>query len=210
MATEKSTLGLCKDSVLAKQFDDPLWVQQDKTASVKKWSCEDVAKWVIEIEGMPDNIGTTFLGNKVNGAALLVMVREDFKEIGVTQVGPLALLLGEITNLCHEKKAEAVFVDQNAYCFGKIIDTLRLRSMCQNEETLPPLYIQEPLKECFKKVVDYYFPGEWSSFILAIFSKHHNSQIESWLFGGWSIRRFGAPVLGLTGWMEDRRFSCQV
>ena len=79
MATEKSTLGLCKDSVLAKQFDDPLWVQQDKTASVKQWSCEDVAKWVTEIEKMPDNIGTTFLGNKVNGAALLFMVWEDFK-----------------------------------------------------------------------------------------------------------------------------------
>ena len=85
VATKRSTLGLCKDSVLAKQFDDPLWVQQNKTASVKKWSCEDVAKWVTEIEGMPDNIGTTFLGNKVNGAALLVMGREDFKEIGVTQ-----------------------------------------------------------------------------------------------------------------------------
>ena len=53
--------------------------------------------------------------------------------------------------------------------------------MCQNEETLPPLYIQKPQKECFKKVVYYYFPGEWLYFISAIFSKHHSSQIESWL-----------------------------
>ena len=46
MATKQSTLGMCKDSVLAKQFDDPLWVQQYKASSVKKWSCEDVAKRV--------------------------------------------------------------------------------------------------------------------------------------------------------------------
>ena len=115
MATKRSTLGLYKDSVLAKQFDDPLWVQQKDTASTEEWSCDEVAKWVATIKGMPEDVGTSFLGNKVNGAALFVMGREDFKEIGVTQVGPLALLLGEITNLCQEKKAEAVFVDQNAY-----------------------------------------------------------------------------------------------
>ena len=88
---------------------------------------------------MPDEIGTTFLGNKVNGVSLLIMGREDIKEIGVTQVGPLAILLEEIKNLCREKKSEAVFFDQNAYCFGKIIDTLRLQEMCQNEEILSPL-----------------------------------------------------------------------
>ena len=53
--------------------------------------------------------------------------------------------------------------------------------MCQNEETLPPLYIQEPQKECFKKIVDYYFPGEWVSFISEPFPKHQSSQIEKWL-----------------------------
>ena len=129
---------------------------------------------------MSDDIGTTFLENKVNGVALLVMGREDFKEIGVTQVGPLAILLEEIKNLCQEKKAEAVFVDQNAYCFGKIIDTLRLRAMCQNDGTSPPLYMQEPQKECFKKVVDYYFPGEWSYFISEKNSKHRSFKIERW------------------------------
>ena len=50
METKRSTLGLCNDSVLAKQFDDPIWVQQDKTTSEKYWSCEEVAKWVVAIE----------------------------------------------------------------------------------------------------------------------------------------------------------------
>ena len=81
---------------------------------MKKWICENVAKRVTEIEGMTDDIGNNFLGNKVNGVALLVMGQEDIKEIGVTQVGSLAILFEEIKNLCLEKKFEAVFVDQNA------------------------------------------------------------------------------------------------
>ena len=99
MATKRSTLGMCKDSVLAKQFDDPLWVQQDKTSSVKKWSYYAVTKWITAIEGMTDDIGTTFLDYKINGTALLVVRWEYLKEIGMNQVGTLALLLEEITNL---------------------------------------------------------------------------------------------------------------
>ena len=49
---------------------------------------------------MPDNIGATFVRNYFNGVALLVMGREDLKDIGVTKAGSLALLLKDITNLC--------------------------------------------------------------------------------------------------------------
>ena len=42
MATNRSTLGLYKDSALAKQFDDPLWMQKDKTTPAKQWSCEEL------------------------------------------------------------------------------------------------------------------------------------------------------------------------
>ena len=62
--------------------------------SMKKWSCEDVAKWVTSNEGFPDDVDTTLLWNKVNGSALLVMEREDLKKIFVTQVRQLSLLLG--------------------------------------------------------------------------------------------------------------------
>ena len=93
MATKRSTLGLCMDSVLAKNFDDPLWVRKDNTKSVKQWNCEEVTNWVTKIEGMPDNVGATFLEKYVNGSALLDMQEENFKASGVSKVGPLTLML---------------------------------------------------------------------------------------------------------------------
>ena len=92
------------------------------------------------IKGMPDDVGTTFLGNKVNAAAMLVMGHEDFKEIGVTQVGPLALLLGEITNLRQEKKSET----------GIKIDYIRLSvstSMFTRKIIQQVLFMPVPLKQ---------------------------------------------------------------
>ena len=83
------------------------------------------------------------------------MRREDFKDIGMTKAGPLALLLKEISSL----RTKAIFVDHNPYCFGKILDTLRLRLMGQSENNLATLYIQESHRERFNKLVDYYFPG---------------------------------------------------
>ena len=93
MASKRSTLGLCKDSVLANQFDDPLWTQIYKTPPAKQWSFEEVSKWITAIEGIPDNVGATFLRNDVNRFALLAMRQENFKGIIVTEAIPLALLL---------------------------------------------------------------------------------------------------------------------
>ena len=73
MATKRSTLGLCKDFVLTKQFNDPLWAQEDKITPAKDWSCEEVAEWVTRIEGMPDGIGTILLENNVDGSALIIL-----------------------------------------------------------------------------------------------------------------------------------------
>ena len=75
------------------------------------------------------------------------------------------------------------------YCFGKIIDSLRIRAVCENVYTLPScICIQDTHQEHFEKIVDYLFPGEYASFILQgseinsmIFSKHQSSQIGSWL-----------------------------
>ena len=123
MATKRSTLGMCKDSTREKQFDDPLWTQKDKKTPEKQWSCEEVAKWVIAIEGMPENVGDTFVMNDVNGAALLAMRQGDFKGIVMTKKGPLALLLKETASLC----TKDIFVEHNYYFFGNILDTLRLQ-----------------------------------------------------------------------------------
>ena len=99
ITTKRSTLGLCKDSILAKQFDDPLWVREDKTTLEKEWICNEVSKWVAAMKGMPDNVGATFVNNGANGIALLIMGREDLNDIGVTKTGPLVPLLKEIENL---------------------------------------------------------------------------------------------------------------
>ena len=64
--------------------------------------------------------------------------------------------------------------------------------MGQSEKNLPSLYIQESVieshRERFNKLVNYYFPGESTSFILlgreidsTFFSKRHSSKSESWL-----------------------------
>ena len=99
MATNRSTLGLCKDSTLVKQFDNPLWTQKYKTAPAKQWNCEEVSKWVTEIGGMPDNDGATFARNDVNGDALFAIQRDYFKDIDMTKAGTFALLLKEIASL---------------------------------------------------------------------------------------------------------------
>ena len=73
MAKKRSTLELRNSYVLVKHFDGSIWVQQENMASVKKWIWEVVSKWITAIKGVFDEIGPTFMENKVNGSALLVM-----------------------------------------------------------------------------------------------------------------------------------------
>ena len=49
---------------------------------------------------MQDGVGPALVSNVVSGAVLLAMHQGDLKEIVLTQVGSLEILLGEITNLC--------------------------------------------------------------------------------------------------------------
>ena len=76
METKRSTLGLYKNSVLEKQFDDPLWEQQKNTASSEEWNWEEVAKWVATIKGMPDDVDPAYVRNDVNVSAFIFMGRE--------------------------------------------------------------------------------------------------------------------------------------
>ena len=91
--TKRSTLGLCKDSVLSDRFYDLLWVQQDKKNLIEQWSCGEVARCIATIKGMPDEVGPYLVRNYINRAALLVMGQEDFKDIGMASLGSLVLLL---------------------------------------------------------------------------------------------------------------------
>ena len=93
METKRSTLRLCKDSVLANNFYEPLWVHQDKMVLMQYCNSEDVAKWVATIKGMPYFVGPTLVRNDVNGSELIVTGWEYLKEMGATKNGPFALLI---------------------------------------------------------------------------------------------------------------------
>ena len=60
MAKKRSTLGMCKNYVLANQSDNLLWIQKEKKAPENKWSCKGVEKWVTATEGIHDDVGPTF------------------------------------------------------------------------------------------------------------------------------------------------------
>jgi len=168
MAVKRSTLGLCRDSVLAKQFDDPLWKQNGNLGSVEHWDFEQVATWASETKNIPDEVTQKLSENKIKGYELLLFGRDDLKEIGITRPGTLATVIGAINELKNSALGNVILVEQSAYCFGKMIDQLRLRAMSQPDEELPPEpEIREPDKKRFKRIVEYYFPGdEASSFII--------------------------------------------
>ena len=124
-------------------------------------------------------------------------------EVGVTQVGSLALLPKETEKICIENKAEAAFINHSAYCFGKILDTIRILTMIHSEDTMPPVYIQDLQQDPFNKIVDYFIPKYSKYFILlgwdiylTILSKYQIFHIESWLvedgvYGGLELLYWG-------------------
>mmetsp|Transcript_9232 Transcript_9232/g.18874 ORF Transcript_9232/g.18874 Transcript_9232/m.18874 type:complete len:257 (+) Transcript_9232:364-1134(+) len=168
MAVKRSTLGLCRDSVLAKQFDDPRWKRDDSSRSVEGWDVERVSKWASETDTLPDEVARKLREHAIDGSALLVFGRDDLKEIGITAPGTLAKIIHAIQKLKNSARGDVVLVEESAYCFGKMIDQLRLRAMCGTDDEQPPEpEIREPDKKRFKRIVEYYFPGdEASSFIL--------------------------------------------
>ena len=97
MATSRATLLLCKDSVLAKQFDDSKWTEQG-TASprVKDWTPDDVTSWVKRVKGVPEDIATLFWENEIQGPELVALNEAGLKMIGVKRAGTICLLLEEI------------------------------------------------------------------------------------------------------------------
>ena len=65
-------------------------------------------------------------------------------------------------------KSVQSLIEHSPYCFGKILDHLRLKNLntqeLAGEPMLPSLY--NCLESRFKKIVKYYFPGDLAKFIL--------------------------------------------
>eukprot|EP00984_Skeletonema_dohrnii_P028612 scaffold18662_cov101-Skeletonema_dohrnii-CCMP3373.AAC.5 len=170
MATSRATLLLSEDSVLAQQFDDSKWTEQGYAAAsprVKDWTPDDVTNWVKSVKDVPDDVATLFWENEIKGSELLALDKDGLKMIGVKRAGTICLLLKEIKQLEEASQDTATLIEYSPYCFGKILDYLRLKHLqtlgLVDDPALPT--VCESQKRRFEKVVKYYFPGN-SSFIL--------------------------------------------
>eukprot|EP00957_Ditylum_brightwellii_P208509 15357793-Ditylum_brightwellii.AAC.1 len=127
MTAKRSTLRIFKDSQLDRQFDDAIWSkQQTDTPCIKKWSSEQVADWTKHHDEIPDEVAGLFEENKVTGLELLAFGREDLKELGISR-GTLALVIKATKGLQMKSKNNSIFIDHDPYCFGKLLDQLRLK-----------------------------------------------------------------------------------
>eukprot|EP00984_Skeletonema_dohrnii_P013355 scaffold5517_cov77-Skeletonema_dohrnii-CCMP3373.AAC.1 len=169
MATSRATLLLSEDSVLAQQFDNSKWTEQGSASPrVKDWTPDDVTNWVKSVKDVPDDIATLFWENEIKGSELLALNESGLKMIGVKRAGTICLLLKEIKQLEEASQDTATLIEYSPYCFGKILDYLRLKHLqtlgLVDEPALPT--VCESQKKRFEKVVKYYFPGNCSKFIL--------------------------------------------
>ncbi|KAL7547270.1 hypothetical protein ACHAWF_010591 [Thalassiosira exigua] len=169
MTTRRSTLRAAEDSVLARQFDDAIWNRRGSTPRVEEWTPDDVCNWVRRLSALREDVGTLLKENDVTGSELLAMDSAGLKTIGVKRLGTVCVLLKRIETL-HEASGgnQATLIEHSPYCFGKILDQLRLSRLSRDgfvEAPAPPRVCDSQRKR-FEKVANYYFPGDASKFLL--------------------------------------------
>jgi len=156
------TLEKFPNSVFYKQFADPNWnrpTKKSKPGPVSGWAPEQVIEWIKTIDGLSSDTVSRHFAD-VTGSQLLALKREDIKDLGIDRPGSVALLVAEIEKLRTESEANAaVFIEDSAYCFGKIIDHMRLAAMADlGLPALAPPTIRAGYQQRFKNIVEYYFP----------------------------------------------------
>ena len=170
MTTKRSTLRTFEQSVLAQQFDDSKWTEQGYTSlQVKRWSADDVCNWVNTIDGIEENVGSIFKKHAITGCELLALNIDGLKMMGIERVGTVCLLQQEIEALVKATQDVVSLIDHCPYCFGKILDFLRLKQLhaqgfAKDEPALPE--VPKSQKDRFEKVVNFYFPGDAAKLIL--------------------------------------------
>jgi len=169
MTTKRSTLQSAKHSFLAQQFDDSKWTEKGCNAPhAKEWTPDDVTSWVNKIGGIPGDVGSILKENEITGRELLALNMEGLKMLGVKRPGTLCLLLDEIQMLKQASSDVVTLIEHSPYCFGKILDYLRLKQLHSQglaEEPYLPI-VCDSQRSRFEKVVKYYFPGDSATFIL--------------------------------------------
>mmetsp|Transcript_34276 Transcript_34276/g.60254 ORF Transcript_34276/g.60254 Transcript_34276/m.60254 type:complete len:599 (-) Transcript_34276:206-2002(-) len=169
MITKRSTLCIAEDSVLAQQFDDSKWTEQGRNAPrIKEWAPDDVFCWTKSIDDISDDVANVFVENEITGNELLALNMEGLKMIGIERAGTLCLLLEEIKILKQASSDVVTLIEHSPYCFGKILDYLRLKQLhsqgLAEEPALPT--VCDSQKSRFDKVVKYFFPGDSAKIIL--------------------------------------------
>ena len=169
ITTKRSTLQCCEESVLARQFDDSIWTNQGSSSTISQWKNQQVLSWISSIDGVTKEIVQSFQKNEITGAQLLALGKEGLDDLGIKQKGVLYLVLKEIRELEQKERHPVSFIEHSPYCFGKIIDYLRMKNNHSNalvdkEPEYPTVRTGERGK--FQKIVEYYFPGDSSSYIL--------------------------------------------
>ena len=170
VTTKRETLVFVKDSVLAQQFDDAKWtIQGSKSArAVKEWSPIEVGEWVKGIEGIHIDVPELFTKNEINGLELLAINEFGLKEMGVSRPGTICLLMKAIKQLEKDADNFSVLIEYSPYCFGKIVDHLRFQH-AYSKGIVKGIYlptVRNDQMERYKKVVEYYFPGDSPDFLL--------------------------------------------
>jgi len=169
MATKRETLLVIDESMLAQQFDDTKWTEQGcKNMRVSEWTSEEIAKWVKKISNIQEDVSNLFQENDINGAELLALNEFGLEKIGVKRAGTICLLLKEIKQLEKASQDVVTFIEQSPYCFGKLVDFLRLKHLSSLGLTVDPALpsVCEQKKDMFEKMIRYYFPGDSSKLIL--------------------------------------------
>ena len=136
---------------------------------MKEWTPDDVYAWAKKIDDISDEVANNFVENDISGNQLLALEKEGLVELGITKTGIWSLLLKEIKKLEKASQDVSTLIEHGPYCFGKILDHLRLKQLhsqgtIEEEPALP--VVCDSQKDRFEKVVKYYFPGDSSKFIL--------------------------------------------
>jgi len=162
MTTRLPTLQLYKESALACNFSKEEQEEHAERRSIREWDHEDVVAWLNQLEGISESVVSEFEDNQVTGREMLALGAEGLKDFGVAKKGTIYLLLDEIKKLEKASGDRATLIEHSPYCFGKILDHLRLeasftKGLVKSKHGLP--MIRDCEKGRYQTVLDHLFPG---------------------------------------------------
>ena len=80
-------------------------------------------------KGLPEDVSIILYENEITGRELLALTRDNLKTMGMKRVGNVALLLKEIDKLEEASRDNVTLIKHSPYCFGKMLDYLRLKQL---------------------------------------------------------------------------------